>query len=222
MEAARGVTQERAGSDVVGYVEALTETAALGWAWRSGLDERLVVELRLGEQALVRGCADSMRDDLARSGIGDGRHAFTLPVPEAMRGRTHEMRVFVVRDGEAAIALDAPPPSDPSAERLVHLQRGVDMLIASQRLMHRNLQAALLQQTPSLTTALADIAAAQAGLQESIATVELFAVRLEEASNHREVPVVAAPAQRGLMAVAAISGLALLGSGWALCRVMLG
>jgi hypothetical protein len=220
--AAREVTKDRVGSDVVGYVEAITEGAALGWAWRSGLNERLTVELRLGEQTIGQACADGLREDLARSGIGDGRHAFTLPIPEAMQSRANELRVFVVREGEAPVALDAPPPPDASADRIAHLQRGVDMLIGSQRLIHRNLQAALLQQTPSLTTALADIAAAQASLQDSIATVELFAIRLEEALAARETPVGAAPARRGLLVVGAISSLALLGSCWALYRVMLG
>ncbi len=222
IEAARVVTRDRVGPDVTGYVEAVTETAALGWVWRPGLDDRLTVELRLDEQTVAQACADGMREDLARSGIGDGRHAFTLHIPEAMRSRASELRVFAVRDGEAAIALDAPPAPDVSADRIAQLQRGVDMLIGSQRLMHRNLQAALLQQTPSLTTALADIAAAQAGLQDTIATVELFAIRLEAALATREAPAGAAPARRGLFVVAAISSLALLGSWWALCRVMLG
>ena len=221
-EAARAVARDRASPEVAGYVEAMTSNAALGWAWCPGLDDRLSVELRLGEQTVARSCADGMREDLARSGIGDGKHAFTLPIPDAMRTRISELRVFAVREDGAAIALETPPPPEVNADRLVHLQRGVDMLIGSQRLLHRNVQAALLQQTPSLTTALADIAAAQAGLQENIATFELFAIRLEEALTAREAPAGAAPARRGLVVATAISIVALLGSCLALCRVMLG
>lgn len=222
-EAARpATTPDRLESDVVGYVEAVTDTAALGWAWRPGLGERLTVELRIGAQTIAQSCADRMREDLARSGIGDGRHAFRLPIPDAMRSRASEFRVFVVRENEAAIALDAPPAPDTSADCLAHLRRGMDMLIGSQRLMHRNLQAALLQQNPSLGTALTDIAAAQASLQESISTFELFAIRLEEALATREGPAGATAAPRGLAVVATISSLALLGSCWALWRVMLG
>ena len=222
IEAARAGLQDRTGSDVTGYVEAVTETAALGWVWQPGSSDRLTVDLRLSEQVLSQACADGMREDLARSGIGDGRHAFTLPIPEGLRSRANEMRVFVVREGGPAIALDAPPaPPVVNADRLTDLQRGVDMLVGSQRLIHRNLQAALLQQTPSLTGALADISAAQAGLQESIATFELFAVRLEQALVSREAPVSAVPARRGLQIVTAIASLSLLGSCWALYRVML-
>lgn len=221
IDVARAIPQGRTGSDVTGYVEAITETAALGWVWQPGSSDRLTVELRLGEQVLAQASADGMREDLARSGIGDGRHAFTLPIPEAMRSRANDMRVFVIREGDDAIALDAPPPPVASVDRLADVQRGVDMLVGSQRLIHRNLQAALLQQTPSLTGALADISAVQAGLQESIATFELFAIRLEQALVTREAPVAAVPTRRGLQIVTAISSLALLGSCWALYRTML-
>lgn len=207
---------------MVGYVEAVTETAALGWVWRPGLQERLTVELRLGAQTVAHCVADGMREDLARSGIGDGRHAFTLPIPSEVRPRASELRVFAVREGEAAVALDAPPPPDATGDRLAQLQRGVDMLIGSQRLMHRNLQAALLQQTPSFATSLADIAAAQAGLQESIATFELFAVRLEQALAARDAPPGGVQPRRGFAALAGLSSLALVASCWALYRVMLG
>lgn len=222
IDAARSAIRDRTGSDVTGYVEAVTETAALGWVWQPGSSDRLTVELRLGEQVLAKACAEGMREDLARSGIGDGRHAFTLPIPEAMRSRANEMRVFVIHKDDAAIALDAPPPPAASVDRLADMQRGLDMLVGSQRLIHRNLQAALLQQTPPLTSALADISAAQKGLQESIATFELFAIRLEQALVNREAPVTAVPTRRGLQIVTAISSLALLGSCWALYRTMLG
>lgn len=222
IEAARAVVQDQAGSGVTGYVEAVTDIAALGWVWRPGQSDRLTVELRLGEQTLARACADGLREDLARSGIGDGKHAFTLSIPEAWRSRANDLRVFVVREGEAPIALEAPPPPAASADRVADLQRGVDMLIGSQRLMHRNLQAALLQQAPSLKDALADISAAQAGLREHIATFELFAVRLEEALATREAPAGVEPARRGLQVVTAMSSLALLGSCWAIYKVMLG
>ena len=65
------------------------------------------------------------------------------------------------------------------------------------------------------------IAAAQTALQESIATFELFAVRLEQALATRDAPIKAAP-RLGLAAVAGLSSLALAASCWALCRVMLG
>src|SRR5579875_3013391 len=108
---------------VIGYVEAVTEAAALGWVWTPGSDERLAVELRRGEETVSRATADELRDDLGRSGIGDGRHAFTLPIPDALRPNRADLRVFALRGGEA-VPLDAPPSPDPTVSRLVQLQRG--------------------------------------------------------------------------------------------------
>ena len=221
-EAVRAVVQDRVDAEVVGYVEAMTDTAALGWVWRPGLNERVTVELRFGEQTVGQARADGIRDDLARSGIGDGRHAFSLSIPDAMRSRLTELRVFAVREGGAAVMLGAPPVIAPEAAGggLVAIQRGVDMLIGSQRLMHRNLQTALLQQTPSLSSALAEIAVAQAALQESIGTFELFAIRLEQALASREAPTGANPARRALVIVASVASLALFASCMALWHTM--
>ena len=117
--------------------------------------------------------------------------------------------------------LGAPPVIAPEAGGgLVAIQRGVDMLIGSQRLMHRNLQTALLQQTPSLSSALAEIAVAQAALQESIGTFELFAIRLEQALASREAPTGANPARRALVIIASVASLALFASCMALWHTM--
>ena len=214
------VSKERPGPDIVGYVEAVTDTAALGWTWRPGTDARLAVELRLGGQAIAGSVANGLREDLARSGIGDGHHAFTLAIPEAVRSRSSELGVFAIGEDGVAVALNAPPGQDVSADRLGNLQRGVETLVSSQRLMHRNLQVAL--QQPSVLSALGDVAAAQTSLKESIATFELFAIRLEQSLATRETPVGDAPARRGLAVVMAIASLALFSSCWALWRTMVG
>lgn len=215
MSAAAG----KPGGALAGYVEAITESAALGWVWRPGASDRLTVELLLGERTVDRAVADGLREDLARGGIGDGRHAFTLPIPDDLRTRTGELRVAVVDEDGTTTLLDAPPAPAANADAVGGLQRGLDMLIGSQRVMHRNLQAALLQQS-SVGNALAEIAAAQAELKESLATFELFAVRLEQALAGRDAPAARTAAPRGLTAVAALAGLALIGSGWALWRTV--
>lgn len=212
---------EQPSAEVVGYVEAMTDSAALGWTWRPGSRDRLAVELRLGEQTIARASAEGLREDLARSGIGDGRHAFSLPIPGEFRSRSSELRVVVVGENGAVVTLDAPPPSDAKADGVAQLQRGVDMLIGSQRVMHRNLQAALLQQ-PAVSSALSEMATVQAGLQEGLATLELFAVRLEQAFASRGAPPPEKAVSRGAAAVAAVAGLALVGSCWALWRTMAG
>lgn len=210
---------ERSSAEVVGYVEAVTESAALGWTWRPGSSDRLAVELRLGEQTVARASADGLREDLARSGIGDGRHAFALPIPGELRTRGGELRVVVVGEDGADVVLDTPPAPVANADGLANVQRGLDMLIGSQRVLHRNLQAALLQQ-PSISNALAEIATVQAGLQESLATFELFAVRLEHALANREAPTSTSKRSRAVTIMAVMATLALFCSCWALWRTI--
>lgn len=206
---------------VVGYLEALTETAALGWAWRPGSNERVTVELRLDGQCVARSVADDLRDDLSRSGIGDGRHAFSLLIPETSRSRTRELRVFAL-SSEGAVPLDPPPSRDPAAAGLVQLQRSIDLLIGSQRLMHRNLQAALVQSAPSAGVSLADIAAAQARLQETLEAVEMFALRLEQAAAGSHKPESMQPSRRAFPVLVGLCTVTLIICCCALARAMLG
>ena len=87
------------------------------------------------------------------------------------------------RDG-AAVPLGGVPAEDGVAERLVQLGRGMEMLIGSQRVLHRNVQAALLAAPQGSTqpgTSLTEVAAAQTALADSVATLELFVARLEPA-----------------------------------------
>ncbi len=216
------------GPAVTGYVEAITATAALGWVWTPGQAEPLTVELRLGPEVVAEAVADGLRPDLARSGIGEGRHAFTLKTPERLRTRLAELRVFARTAGGAAVPLGSVPAEDGVAERLVQLGRGMEMLIGSQRVLHRNVQAALLaapqadaQPGAQAGVSLADVAAAQAALADSVATLELFVIRLEQG-------MAALAAQRtgtaqprwALGGLAALSMAALVLSAWALVHAM--
>ncbi len=208
-----------ASNTVAGYVEAMTATAALGWAWIPGQPAPLPVELRLGDQMVAEAMADGLRDDLARSGIGEGRHAFTLPVPDALRPRLAELRVVARTPDGVAVPLGAPPMEDSLAERLASLHRGMELLVGSQRVLHRNVQAALLAQAQGSP----DIAATQASLMESISTLELFVVRLEQGMAGLAGPHAEPSHPRwALASVAAVATTALLASTWALVRAMPG
>ena len=205
---------------VTGYVEAMTATAALGWVWTPGDAEPLTVELRLAQQVVGQAVADEMREDLARSGIGSGRHAFTLPVPESFQPRLTELRVYARTKEDKLVPLGAPPAENGVAERLANIQRALEMVIGSQRLLHRNQQAALLKQDG--TTPLAEIAATQTALQEGIDTLEIIVARLEQALAAHPAAAQPAPRHIALAGVAATALLALLASLWALARTMLG
>ncbi len=209
-EASPVIAATGASASVTGYVEAMTADTALGWAWQPGSATRLRIQLRRGIAIVAETVADGMRSDLAQSGIGDGRHAFAVPIPETMRKHAAGLRVVAILEDGSEIALAAPPATGSEAMRIEQLQKGVDMLVASQRLIHRNLQAALLQ--PSPNGALAEIATAQASLRQAIETVELFAVRLEQRSMTTEPQDRLATPNRMLAVVAGTAAIALLTS----------
>ncbi len=200
-------------SDVTGYVEAVTTDRMLGWAWAPRAPElRAAVELRLGDEVVARATANQSREDLARSGIGDGCHAFELAIPESVRGRAGELAVFArAGDGEA-VPLRAPPAADGLPDQVGRVLRGVDALIGSQRLLHRNLQAALTR-PPEMA------AEAMAALADQISAVERFVVRLDERlaalsdtgapSRERRIPRAAlwALAVSGTSLVVSVAGL---------------
>lgn len=200
----------RQAANVTGYVEAMTLDAALGWAWQPGSAARLRIQLRRGIAVVAETIADGMRSDLAQSGIGDGKHAFAVPIPETMRKHAAGLKIVAILEDGSETPLAAPPATGPEATRIEQLQKSVDMLVASQRLIHRNLQAALLQQSPSGT--LAEIAAAQTSLRQAIETVELFAIRLEQRSTPIEPQDRPAASNRLLAVVAGTAAVALLAS----------
>lgn len=209
---------------VAGFVEAVTETAVLGWAWSPGSAAPLPVELRLDNEVVATATADGMREDLARNGIGEGRHAFTLPVPDRLRSRLSEMRVMVQAPDGAVVPLGSPPVEDGVAERLTQVQRGIEMLVGSHRVLHRNLQAVMVEraeQKPEPAAAPAPDPAAVQALQEGLATVELFVARLEVALAGMARPQGAAEGPRWVLAgLAGASATALVLSIWALLRVL--
>ena len=184
------VTNIRAGTpalpDVAGYVEAVTGDRILGWAWAPGTPElRTAIELRFGDTVVACTVADLPRPDLASNGIGDGRHAYDIVIPTEFRSRVAELRIFArAGDGEAT-PIGVPPAADGLLDQVTKLLRGVDMLLNSQRVIHRNLQAALTEKAagPDLeptAAVLARMAEMQTETAEQLSTVERFVVRLDE------------------------------------------
>lgn len=167
--------------DVAGYVEAVTADRVLGWAWcpRSpGL--RAGVELRLGDDVVARALADLPRADLASSGIGDGSHAFSLAIPEPCQGRASELRVFAQAGDGVPVAIGPPPAAEALSDQVGRMMRGLDVLVGSQRVLHRNLQAALTARPDGMAEQLLRLASAQAAMAEQLADVERFVVRLDK------------------------------------------
>ena len=159
--------------DVCGFLEAVTTTALMGWAWAPSVPKsRVTVQAWLGGQAVAEAPADRHREDLSSNGIGDGCYAFSLELPETLRGRGAELAVTARLGDGTPVALAAPraaATADAVAERMDRLQRSVDAVMGAQRVLHRTLQAAVLQ-----PRAEAD------GAAGSLAALEVAAARLDE------------------------------------------
>lgn len=116
---------------VEGYIDAINGCKISGWAWcRSAPLFAVEVEVRVGERiaAVVR--ADLPRADLAKAGLGDGRHGFSVllddPVAEDARAgvsafvrRTPEGgRVALINRAARTAAAPVPPASPPEPPAL--------------------------------------------------------------------------------------------------------
>lgn len=122
-ELGSGRPQPQDGSpSLQGYIDAIEPDRVYGWAWNSGdPSERLMIEIRQGDQLIVSVEANQPRPDLVTNGIGDGRYAFVANV--AAIGEIDRASPITVTamtaDGTGAIELKrqkgAPSPTNVSA-----------------------------------------------------------------------------------------------------------
>ena len=167
---------------VQGYVEAISDQRVHGWAWSPASPEaRLRVELRRGEAVLQAVVAELPRADLASNGVGDGAHAFVLDLGPELTAADAGFDVVAIAPDGSETALAAPPPPV-LATGGESVRRALEGLAASQRVMHRNLQAVLMatRGREPIDAALERIAATQAALDARTAELELFVTRLDE------------------------------------------
>ena len=102
-------------SNLAGFVDGRGGRSLRGWAAdRSDLNRRLVIEILHGDKLVETAVADQFREDLSRTGIGDGKHAFqcTLPRSYASAGSlTVSVRIqgtdfYMTHLGERNIQID--------------------------------------------------------------------------------------------------------------------
>ncbi|MBB4148590.1 glycosyltransferase [Sphingobium scionense] len=93
-----------------GDVNYIRKGKIFGWAWNpSAPDDHLHILLTQGDTLLVKVAASLFRKDLRAAGIGDGKHAFAIPIPQKFRrGGLHRMEVrfengALVKRGEVEI-----------------------------------------------------------------------------------------------------------------------
>jgi len=169
---------------VQGYVEAVGERGIVGWAWSPATPAaRLRVVLRDGDAVVDSVLADQPRDDLAKNGVGDGAHAFAFALDPAWAARAGALDVVALAPDGAETVLGPPPAPVGTAVRAGEdVRRALEGIAASQRVLHRNLQALLLaaKAREPLDAAVDRIGLTQQALDARAAELELFVARLDE------------------------------------------
>jgi GT2 family glycosyltransferase/glycosyltransferase involved in cell wall biosynthesis len=75
-----------------GYIDEANGNRITGWIWnRLHPGEPIAVELIDGNTRLAKVVANQYRSDLRQAGIGDGRHAFTIPLDAALLQQTRHV-----------------------------------------------------------------------------------------------------------------------------------
>lgn len=183
-------------TELEGLVDNATSTRMFGWAWNATRpEERVTVELRLGEEVVATTLAERERQDLVKAGVGDGRHAFELPLTPEWVARRAEMSVVVrAADGsEHSLPLRIRRADvDPSGS----IQRVLEATASAHRQLREELRriAGRLPSTevdPAQEEAIRTLALGQTALLEKLDTLTLWLTRLDE--RLAALPAAAAP-----------------------------
>jgi len=189
-------------AEIRGLVDNATDTALHGWAWNAArAEERLAIELRLGEAVVAGTVAERPRRDLGKAGIGDGAHAFELPLTAEWRRRHAELSVVArAADGtEAVLALRIRRTDvDPSGT----VQRVLEAAATAHRQLREEVQR-LGQRLPETAPdpaaqdgAIRALAEGQAALAEKLETLTVWLVRMDERLAALPAAVPAPPPRR--------------------------
>ncbi len=228
------------GPAVVGYIDKVDGTRISGWAWdRTQPDLAVDVDIRIGERTVATVRADRLRKDLARSGTGNGYHAFEAvleaPVADAERPLVNALARAKGQPGSFPLVNRAVEPPTIEGRPLApppELRRWLDDLAAIQRAFEQTLKiaaqeireavrgggAAVSAEPPDGSGVIDELRARQEELARQIAALEVFHARFDSALRSLEQPKTeAAPdveSSRGLrlavIAVAALSTVSLL------------
>ncbi len=183
-------------SEVRGLVDNATADRLYGWAWDAAHPGfRVKVELRLAGEVVATTMADTLRPDLAKHGIGDGRHAFEFTL---LRKWFQQLRdLSVVAYGKDGQEYPVPVHARQRDEMLVPAQASANLQTMAEALLaeHKTLRGEIVElrqrsaQLPD-TAAVEAIAKAGQDLQRRLDSLELWLTRLDD-----KLAQVAAPAR---------------------------
>lgn len=205
----------RPAADIRGLVDNATPDRLYGWAWNaSAAGERVAIEARLAGSMVHATLADLARPDLAKAGVGDGCHAFEIPLEAEWIRRRSELAIVA----RAADGTELPIPvriRRAAAEGDdATLTRAVEALVAGQRRLHEDLRAmAARLPAPGGREALDDLARSHRDLQERLEVLALWLTRLDERLAALPPATEPAPARGGGWTIALGAVLGLLAAG---------
>ena len=97
---------------VNGRVDAIDQGRVFGWAFDPAEPQRRVaIRVILDGKTIAEAAADRDRPDLRRNGIGDGKHAFEIALPEPAASRASDLVVVAVNGPDNEQALRVPRPT---------------------------------------------------------------------------------------------------------------
>ncbi|MEO3475141.1 hypothetical protein AAFN86_24990 [Roseomonas sp. CAU 1739] len=169
-------------AELHGLVDNAAPDRLYGWAWNAAVpQERVAVELRLASSAVFRTQANFARPDLAKAGIGDGCHAFEIPLePDWIRRRAELAVVARAADGTeytVPIRIRRAIAEAPEAGG----QRTLEAVVASHRRIHEELRSIGTRLPEAGERAALDaLLRTQQGMAEQLATLMIWLTRLEE------------------------------------------
>ncbi|QRM53303.1 hypothetical protein [Sinorhizobium sp. BG8] len=161
-----------------GRVDAIDQGRIFGWAFDpTAPDQRLTIRVLLDGKVIAEAVADRNRPDLRRNGIGDGKHAFEIALPDPVQSRANELVVVALNKSGSEQTLRVPQPNEQAAEALIAAPLAkvldkLDVLMASQRQLQVSQRS--LQRSPEIdadkteTAGLTEIGTAIEGLGANI------------------------------------------------------
>ena len=170
-----------------GRVDAIDMGRIFGWAFDPmAPDQRLIIRVLLDGKVIAEAVADRNRPDLRRNGIGDGKHAFEIALPDPVQSRANDIVVMARNASGSEQALRIPQPDEQAAEALIAAPLAkvldkLDVLMASQRQLQVSQRS--LQRTPDLDADKAETT----GLSEVSHAVESLRVDIGQRLNDLDV-----------------------------------
>ena len=125
----------------IGYIDAITGGRIYGWAWDPERPAaKIAIRFEVAGETVAAVIADTVREDLKDSRIGDGAHAFEAVLPEAVQ--PNEMRVLAVCPETGGTVELAPRPAAGAANTNTpgDIREVVQTLCRSHHVIHRHLQ----------------------------------------------------------------------------------